>query len=38
MESMKKKLKDMFMLPLTEDELCKVRDKKPGPELRSPDL
>jgi len=32
---MKKKLKDMFMLPLTEDEILKVREKKPGTELRS---
>jgi len=29
-ENLKKKLKDMFMLPLTDDEIAKLKDKKPS--------
>lgn len=32
-EQMKKKLKDMFMLPLTEDEQNKIKDSKKSTEL-----
>ena len=32
-EVMKKRLKDMFMLPLTEDEQLKIKDSKKSTEL-----